>query len=205
MRKERLESIAGWIAVVLMALQLLLILLSWILDASSSSPSINSLLSEEGIRWFIGQYTFFLTTPVLLWLLLLSIAWGSYRESGMGTVIRMMTHRKKVSFRQRFSLRVSVIICLLLIILVVLLTAVPHAILLRSTGHLFPSSFSKAIIPIIAFIITVVSVSYAIMIGKVKTVGALMHTLTVGIEDALPLFIIYIFAMQLVQSIIFVF
>ena len=57
----------------------------------------------------------------------------------------------------------------------------------------------------VIIIITVVSVSYAIMIGKVKTVGALMHTLTVGIADALPLFIIYIFAMQLVQSIIFVF
>ena len=57
MRKERLETITGWIAVVLMALQLLLILLSWILDASSSSPTVNSLLSEEGIRWFIGQYT----------------------------------------------------------------------------------------------------------------------------------------------------
>lgn len=97
MRKERLETIAGWIAVVLMALQLLLILLSWILDASSSSPTVNSLLSEEGIRWFIGQYTFFLTTPVLLWLLLLSADGRRFcpAASGKGCAGRLWIYLRK--------------------------------------------------------------------------------------------------------------
>ncbi len=205
MRKERLESIAGWIAVILIALQLMLILLSWILEASSSAPTVNSLLSEEGIRWFFGQFTTFLSTPVLIWLLLLSIAWGTYRESGIGMAMRMMVNGKKVNYRQRFSFRVSMIICLLLVTVVGLLTAVPHAILLSSTGHLFPSSFSAAIIPIIAFVVTVVSVSFAIMVGKVKTVGALMHILTAGLSYTLPLWVIYILFMQFFKSVLFVF
>ncbi|MBP5276952.1 MAG: ABC transporter substrate-binding protein [Prevotella sp.] len=205
MYKERLETIAGWIAVTLIALLLILILLSWILNASSSAPTVNSLLSEEGIRWFIGQFTKFLSTPALIWLLLLSIAWGTYRESGIGTAMQMMINGKKVSYRQRFSFRVSMIICLFLVIVIILLIAVPHAILLSSTGTLFPSSFSAAIIPIIAFIITVVSVSFAIMVGKVKTVGAFMHTLAAGLADTLPLWVLYILFMQLYQSLRFVF
>ena len=205
MYKERLETIAGWIAVTLIALLLILILLSWILNASSSAPTVNSLLSEEGIRWFIGQFTKFLSTPALIWLLLLSIAWGTYRESGIGTAMQMMINGKKVSYRQRFSFRVSMIICLFLVIVIILLIAVPHAILLSSTGTLFPSSFSAAIIPIIAFIITVVSVSFAIMVGKVKKVVAFMHTLAAGLADTLPLWVLYILFMQLYQSLRFVF
>jgi aminobenzoyl-glutamate transport protein len=205
MRKERLETIAGRIAVTLIALQLILILLSWILDASSSVPTVNSLLSEEGTRWFIGHFTTFLANPVLIWLLLLSIAWGTYRESGIGDIMQMIIKGKKANYRQRFSFRVSMIICFFLIVVFVLLTAIPHAILLSSTGSLFPSSFSAAIVPIIAFIITAVSVSFAIMVGKVKTVGEFMHTLTSGIEYTLPLWVLYILFMQFFQSLRFVF
>ena len=97
MRKERLETIAGRIAVILIALQLILILLSWILDASSSAPTVNSILSEEGTRWFIGHFTTFLANPVLIWLLLLSIAWGTYRESGIGDIMQMIIKGKKAS------------------------------------------------------------------------------------------------------------
>ena len=205
MRKERLETIVGRIAVILIALQLILILLSWILDASSSAPTVNSLLSEEGTRWFIGHFTTFLANPVLIWLLLLSIAWGTYRESGIGDMMQMIIKGKKASYRQRFSFRVSMIICFFLIVVVILLTAIPHAILLSSTGSLFPSSFSAAIVPIIAFIITAVSVSFAIMVGKVKTVGEFMHILTSGIEYTLPLWVLYILFMQFFQSLRFVF
>ncbi len=205
MRKERLESLAGWVAVVLIALQLIIILLSWMLDASSSVPTVHSLLSEEGIRWFFGQYTSFLSNPVLIWLLLLSIAWGTYRESGIGMVTRMIINGRKISYRQRFSFRVSMVICLFLVMVVILLTAVPHAILLSSTGTLFPSSFSAAIIPIIAFIITVVSVCYGVMVGKIKTAGSLMHTLTAGLSETLPLWVLYILFMQVWESVLFMF
>ena len=53
-------------------LQLLLVILSWLLSAMRVE-GVRSLLSGEGIRWFIGGFTGMLLQPLLAWLLLLLI------------------------------------------------------------------------------------------------------------------------------------
>ena len=59
----------AWLTLVLAALQILLILVSWIVSSATQQTYVHSLLSSEGIRWFMGRFSENLATPVLVWLL----------------------------------------------------------------------------------------------------------------------------------------
>ena len=57
-------------ALVLLLAELVLILLSWILFAIGEEE-VRSLLSSEGIRWFVGGFTTMVSSPLLVWLIIL--------------------------------------------------------------------------------------------------------------------------------------
>lgn len=100
-----------------------------------------SLLSPEGIRWFFGTFTTNLQSPWLVWLLLISIAWGTLRASGL------LKYDHKV-YRQRNALRLVCLEFVLFIGVMLLLTLIPHAILLNVMGGYASSSFPEASCPI---------------------------------------------------------
>jgi aminobenzoyl-glutamate transport protein len=77
---KRWKNRIGWLIFILMMIQVVVILLSWLLTAADPESSIRSLLSSEGIRWFIGKNIKNLSQPLLVWLLLLGIAWGASKE-----------------------------------------------------------------------------------------------------------------------------
>ena len=193
--------------------EVLLVLASWLLTAAIPAASMRSLLSSEGIRWFFGSFSDNLATPVLVWLLLISIAVGTLRSTGLLRVVTDLTRKllwkkepvKSFDFRQRFAVRLVVVELISILVLVVLLTAVPHAVLLSVTGDLFPSSFSRSLIPLICFSCCVFSISYAMMSGRMKRLSEVLHSLTVGLTDAAPWFLVYILGAQLYFSIRFVF
>jgi aminobenzoyl-glutamate transport protein len=106
-------------------------------------------------------------------------------------------------FRQRFGLRVVAIELVIFVIVILLLTAVPQAILLSASGSLFPSSFSSSCIPILAFIIVFLSVSYGLASGTLHTVTDVYYSLTTGLKAHADILLIYILAMQLVFSLAF--
>ena len=132
----------GVIASVLLCAEALLIILSWILS-TTMTEGIRSLLSSEGIRWFFGSFTSVIASPLLVWLLLALIAIGSLQKSGLTAWQR--------NYRDRLALRVATVSLLIYLGLIALLTFPPHAILLSATGNLFPSAFSRSLVPIIAF------------------------------------------------------
>jgi len=186
--------------------QLLLVLLSWLLSATMTE-GVRSLLSGEGVRWFFGSFVAVLASPSLVWLLLLAIAGGCLWQSGLLSVFAtrskpMMAH---LSYRQRVALRTTLVVALLFVAVIVALTSVPHAVLLSATGQLFPSAFSRALVPIGAFGVCLVSVVYGLMSGRFETVGDAIDSLSFGIAKAAPLFVLYILLMLLFQSLCFVF
>lgn len=81
----------------------------------------------------------------------------------------------------------------------------PHAILLSATGELFPSAFSRSLIPIIAFGIVVFAISYGLMSGKMKSLGGILASLSYGISKGAPIIVIYILVIQFYASLRFVF
>lgn len=110
-----------------------------------------------------------------------------------------------LSFRSKLSLRTSLVFLLLYLLIIALLTLPPHAILLSSTGHLFPSAFSRALIPIICFGLCLVSIVFGFMSGRLRTFSDTLHALSQGLSTGSPLIILYILLMQFIASLRFVF
>ncbi|SEV82306.1 aminobenzoyl-glutamate transport protein [Prevotella aff. ruminicola Tc2-24] len=186
----------GVIASVLLCAEALLIILSWILS-TTMTEGIRSLLSSEGIRWFFGSFTSVIASPMLVWLLLALIAIGSLQKSGLTTWQR--------NYRDRLALRVATVSLLIYLGLIALLTFPPHAILLSATGNLFPSAFSRSLVPIIAFGICVFSITYGVVSGRLKSLSSIIHAMSFGIERGAVLFVLYILLIQFYESLRFVF
>ena len=186
----------GVIASVLLCAEALLIILSWILS-TTMTEGVRSLLSSEGIRWFFGSFTGIIASPLLVWLLLALIAIGSVQKSGLTAWKR--------HYRDRLALRVATVSLLIYLSLIALLTFLPHAILLSATGNLFPSAFSRSLVPIIAFGICVLSITYGVVSGRLKSLSSVIHSLSYGIEKGAVLLVLYILLIQFYESLRFVF
>jgi len=190
------------LVIVLVVANLVLVLASWLLSATMTED-VRSLISSEGVRWFFSSFSTMLATPWLVWLLLLSMTGGCLWQSGLLTTLRLPY--ASLHYRQRLGFRTAVAILILYVAIVVALTAVPHAVLLSATGQLFPSPFSRALIPIISFGVLIISAVYGRVSGRYAAVDDILHSLSFGITKAAPLFILYILLIQFYESLKFVF
>lgn len=193
------QKIIGYTALFLGLTMLALILLSWLLSATTGD-GVRSLLSSEGIRFFFGGFVGMVQQPLLVWLLLLGMAWGCVRESGIRGVLSAPS-----PLRRWQSLLLLTVILLVCIGVVLLLTAIPHAVLLSATGGLWPSAFSRALVPIVAFCIVLLSVVYGLVSRHFLSVVDVSQALVSGIASAAPLLLLYVLAVQLYESLRFVF
>lgn len=189
------------LCMVLLVAEGVLVIVSWLLSALRLE-GVRSMLSSEGIRWFVGGFSDIVASPLLAWLLLMLIACGSIQQSG---VIPLLGSKGKISFRDCLALRVASVFVLLYAIVICMLTIMPHAILLSVKGSLFPSAFSRSILPIICFGVTLFSIVFAMMSGHKKTGEDIIDILSYGIRQGASLVIIYIFAIQFYASLRFVF
>ena len=176
--------------------ELLLVILSWLISATRLD-GVRSLISSEGIRWFVGEFTYTLASPLLVWLLLALVALGCLQRSGLMSRGR--------GYRDRVALRVSLSFIIIYVVIICLLTLMPHAILLSVTGSLFPSAFSRALVPIICFGVGVLSISFGMVSGRLHTLTDILDALTFGLQQGAPLIILYIMFFQFYASLLFVF
>jgi aminobenzoyl-glutamate transport protein len=186
--------------------QLLLVLLSWLLSAAMTE-GVRSMLSGVGVRWFFGSFVDVLASPWLVWLLLLAMAGGSLWESRLlhVAVRRPAKSNAAPNYRQRVALLTVVAFLLLYVAAIVALTAIPHAVLLSATGRLFPSAFSRALVPVVAFGVAVAGMVFGLMSGRFQTVADAVASLSNGVSRCAPLFLLYILAAQILASLHFVF
>ena len=182
----------------LMLAQIVLVLASWLITAAMPDVFPRSLLSPEGIRWFFGTFTANLQSPWLVWLLLISIAWGTLRASGL------LNYDDRV-YRQRNALRLVCLEFALFIGVMLLLTLIPHAILLNVMGGYASSSFSRSILPYICFMIIVMALSFGVISQRLNGIEAMGEAMADGIRLSAPLFIIYILVIQLYSSVDYLF
>ena len=182
MKSRRGQRLFAVIMLLLLVAQGLVILGSWLITAILPSLQLHSLLSSEGIRWFFGQFSYNLASPIMVWMHL----------------------KRPLDFRQRLALRFVVSELVVLIAVLVLLTLLPHAVLLNIDGHLFPSSFSDSIIPYLSFSACIMGVSYAFLSGHITSLVQTFSMLCSKFDTLSPLFVLYIAAAQLFCSIRFV-
>ena len=201
-----------YLALTLIAAQLLLILVSWIWSAAMPMSGVRSMLSSEGIRWFLGHFAHMLATPLLMWLLLLAMSWGVLRDSGLlqlfaarrDHVRGTQTAIRLRSYRQRRAVMLTALFLLFYIAVVLLLTVVPHAVLLSATGSLWPSPFSASLVPVIAFGILLCSIVFGVVAGRYESLQGVYCSLLSGIRSAAPLLLFYVLFMQFYESLCYV-
>ena len=191
----------GWLCLVTVIAETLLVILSWLLSAMRVE-GVRSLLSSEGIRWFFSSFSDLVASPVLVCLLVLMCALGCLQKSRVTTIFG---GKKSINFRDRLALYVALAFLLIYVVIILLLTLMPHAILLSATGHLFPSAFSRSLVPIIAFGISIFSVAFGLMSGVMRNLSDILQALSFGIAKGAPLLVFYLFAVQLVGCLRFVF
>ena len=88
----------GEVLISLLIAEIILILLSWILSAACVE-GVRSLLSGEGVRWFVGDFARMMASPLLVWLILLLMAIGAFLlfilktlfPNGNNTILSLLT------------------------------------------------------------------------------------------------------------------
>jgi aminobenzoyl-glutamate transport protein len=183
----------------LIVAQLLLVLVSWLLSATTGAD-YRSLLSEEGVRWYVSHFSELLLTPLLSWLLLLSMTGGCLLRSGL-----LVAFRQIGNYRERLALLVVFFLLALYIGVVLLLTVAPHAVLLSATGYLWPSPFSRALVPLLLFGILLASAVYGFVSHTFLKMDDVFQSLVDGLSAAAPLFLFYVLIVQFYKSLCFVF
>lgn len=173
----------------------LLVLLSWLLSAMMVD-GVRSMLSSEGIRWFLGHAVYGLCHPLLVWLLMAAMAWGCVTKS------RLLTGG---DMRRKAGLRVAALLLLLCVAVVALLTALPHAVLLSATGTLWNSPFSHAFIPMLCFTVVLCCMGYGLVVRSFTSVSDITGSLVEGMAKAAPLIMVYMIAMLFYGSFCYIF
>ena len=185
----------------LLLFQIMVVILSWMIKTIYPDFNGRSLLSGEGVRWFLGNFTNNVASNILVWIILIGLSWGSIRASN---ILQVFKRSHTLSYRERLGFRVVLIEIMIWVIVIVLLSFIPHAAMLSITGQLFPSSFSKSIVPLITFIALFSSITYGLIIGKLRKGNLIIEALSNGIKQIAPYIIIYIILVQLIYSIKFV-
>lgn len=192
-----MKPLLPYIALLLFGLQLLLMLGSWLLSAAVPDSGVCSLLSGEGLRWFMSNFANMLASPILVWLLLLAMAYGVLRHS------RLLQVGK--TYRERRARLMTLLLLSAYITVVCLLTFTPHAVLLSATGRLWPSPFSQSLVPLASFGIMLTSTFYGMVSGHLPTLRDVYNALLDGLRRSAPLFLFYILFTQLYESFRFAF
>ena len=171
-------------------------LVSWLLAAAIPTSGVRSLLSSEGLRWLLGHFSDMLGTPILLCLLLLLMAYGSLKGCGI-------LHFKS-SYRHSRALIITFMLAVFYVGAIVLLVMMPHAVLLSATGSLWPSPFSAAIVPLLAFGVTLLSAVYGYVADSYRTMSDVYQSLIDGIREGAPWLLFYVLSGQIYYSLKFI-
>lgn len=160
------------------------------------------MLSSDGIRWMFGNFISNLTSPVIVWILLLAMAFGAVYKSGLHLLFDKSLKRQ---YRQLFGLKVVIAELCVYFIIISWLAFGPQAMLLGVTGHLYPGVFSQSIVAQISFLLILVSITYGGINAKIKAMDDVYDMLTVGLASSAPILLLYILGKQLFCSLLFVF
>lgn len=187
----------GLAVVSLSAAHVVVLVLSWLVNAALPELGLRSLLSEEGTRWLFGHFADNVLTPLLVWLLLLTMAFSAFRQSGLPQTLRRLREWSAMSYRDRLALRGALFVVLMAVVVMSLLTVPPHAVLLNVTGGLFPGSFSVCIVPVVAVTIILASLVFAFACGRASGISAVYDVLLGGMSRYSWLLPVYLLGRQL--------
>jgi hypothetical protein len=205
-RRNRFARFCYIAATICLMGQAILILASWLWTAAMPESNVRSLLSSAGIRWFFGSFADNEASVLLVWLILLSITWGTILHSGTASAIRLVFSRQSrlLGSQKLLALELAAALLVVELIIVSLLVFVPHAVLLSVTGNLFPGPFSASIIPTVSFMFISSSVFYGMMCDNLHSLTEIFDCLCSCKKWIMPLLFLYITGRELWCSLCYV-
>lgn len=204
-KQDKKKELPGRILLAMLLFQLLLFPASWLVTALFPELATNSLLSDEGIRRFLGYFTSNLQSPFLIWLLLLSMAYGLYTGSGLSEALSRKRHGGKLAYLHNFALKVVAAEAVVFAIILTLLLALPSGPMLSVTGQVFPSSFSRSVVPLLAMAVSAFSITFGIFSRTMRKVSEMFEAMKKGLADCSPFIIYFIVVVELFYSLRFIF
>lgn len=177
---ERWHSAYGLAIALLVAAQVAVFVLSWLVNAVWPELRLRPLLSEEGTRWLFGHFVDNMLSPLLIWLLLCSCALSALDASGLPRALRRVRQWSSMTYRERLALRSVLGECLAAVAVMLLLTVPSHAVLLNVSGGLFPSSFSASLVPACCLLALMAALTYAVVGGEAKALATICQVLAGG-------------------------
>lgn len=202
--KEQTKYVSNSVCA-LAILEIILMLSSWIISTAFPATRLRSLINSEGIRWFLGCFTDNLGNDFSIWLLLSAMAYGCISKSKILALFKDVRVYKSMEFRKRLAVVLVVVEIFVVLVVMSLLTFSRQAILLSVTGELFPSSFSRSLIPVVDFTLVVTAITYGLVTDNIRSLDDIVDCLVCGCQKASPLFVIYVFACQFIYSVGYVF
>ena len=184
----------GFIAI--LALQALLVFLSWALSALYPQWQLHSLISGEGLRWAFRHLYASATMPLLASIVVLTIA--------VGLLVGSRLLRPSASHPLPFRV-IQVIRCTLILLLCVALCFVSLPALLTPTGRLLPMAVVNGVIPLLSVAIIVSSLVGGYIIGTFHSLADVVRVAVRSLAKAAPLLLFYILLAQLWAMLQYVF
>lgn len=200
-RKAILQVSSG-LSLVLIVAQVLLVVGSWILTAAKPNIHMRSILGSDGLRWLFGTFVDNISTPMLVWMLLLGVALGLLWASGLP---RALSSYRKITGYERMALLVVLWEVVAIVVAIVLLAFVPHAVLLSALGTLLPSSFSASAFPMFTFTLSIIAITYGSITGAFRSVAGMFVAMSDGVGALSPLMVLYAIGMEFYCSLVWVF
>lgn len=199
------DRLFGIVALGLVVAEMLVILGSWMVSAVLPDLPIRSLISMEGVRWLFGAFTDCVATPLLVWLIVLAMAWGSLKQSGLIRAVNDVCRGQSLSYRERIGLTIVAGELMVAVAIMLIFTCLPHALLLNAMGHLYPSAFSASLVPYSALVIMCCAFTYGATSGRFDSVATAYQSLVNGLSLFAPLVPLYLLLVMVASSIRFVF
>lgn len=202
--------IVSILSMTLLVAEVVVVLISWIGSVLMPEMGITSLLSSEGVRWFIGSFSSIIATPLLVNLLLVGMTVGMIRGSGIINGIRQQWTVKGTTaqtseisdtaftrYTERLALQAALVLIIVFVVVVLMLTFLPHAVLLNADGDILHSSISRGFVPIACFGLSLSSAVYGLITSRLSLKHTFAQAFTNGISAASPYILLYILSAQL--------
>lgn len=194
MNKTVVRKRMHYLLVVVMTMQLLLCLVSWIMGIYVDG--VKGLLTSQGIRWFVSStMTNFHSVPfaeIICGLMVFS----ALRESGL-----FKFRFRKMSLKQRRAMLTTVVFASSFVCLFLILLLFPHSVLLSALGTLSESPFAKGAYGIVLTFLLMIANVYGYTSGRFVSLHDFVHAHVFIFRNVSSYFILLFLSSLFINSI----
>lgn len=181
-----------------------LALFSWVANIYGWGE-IQSLLSAEGIRWLLGHVVEnYVTCPALGIVLILLMGLGIAVHSGLYGILKRLCQKEKLlSHKERWALRLTMVVWCIYVMLVVASLLLPWNFMWGITGSWMYSPLSKGFVFILSIGIGLSGLVYGYVSGNFRRLSDIMIGMSYLIAREASYFVTLFFITQFFSLLVY--